>query len=677
MNKKWSVYFKRLLWISVFLGVVAAMPLGYSRWMMEKTSKQVEFIFDFRDLLQIASYQSNPETFVKLQLKSMKEAGITTISVYESTLNDLKLAGRLNIYNESQAALLQQKIPILNRNFTYVLFTSEKEEDVLSPIIKKRFNKDNIKVSNWSFSNRSGLIIETSSENALIKNMEPDPLALQLIHDEGFRIIPRISDQDRPFDQEATERMLVDFQKLGVKRILFDGSAVKGFGDQAEKKSLNSFGDLLNKYNIGLAAIENLKTPQSGFETLANVVDYDVVRLYSLSENDAAALKTDVIAERFLLAAKDRNIRMFYLNGSVMRSTDKSEITNSLDNVYRAIGSPNGAIDKIESVGFSIGEASAFERSGIPESKLLKAVIALGAVAIITLLVAAFFPKLLLPAFLLVLFGSVTLYCVSPAFAMQGLALGTGISTSTMAMIWSIKRIDKYLRKQRKSPEGFSVKKRIEISVFLLISTTMITGLSAPYLIGLLSDITYNLRLEQFRGVSLLHLAPILLVSLYTVVFSRRSSIVNFKKLLQSQITVVWILALLVIGAVGYYYLSRTGNSGTVSSLEIILRGKIEQFFGVRPRTKEFLIAHPLLLLGFFLSTRYRDARVLIIIGTIGQLSIIDTVAHLHTPLYISSVRILLGLGLGLIIGLLLIVIWQLLEGRIVRGYNKWFGMKE
>ncbi len=467
--KKWNGYIKRLLWIAVFLGVIAAMPLGYSRWMMEKTSKQIEFIFDFRDLLQIASYQPNPETFVQMQLVSMQEAGITTMSVYESTLNDLLLAGRLNIYNESQVALLQQNIPISNRNFTYVLFAGEKEENTLRPIIKKRFNKDNINVSNWTFGGRSGLILETSIENALIKTMEPDPLSLQLIHDEGFRIIPRISDQDRPFDQEATERMLANFQKLGVKRILFDGNAVKGFGDQIEKRTLYSFGDLLNKYNIGLAAIENLKNPQSGFETLANLVEYNVVRLYSLSENDAAALKPDVIADRFLLAAKDRNVRMFYLNGSVVRNQDKSEITNSLDNVYKAIASPNGAKDKISSVGFSTGEAKEFERSSPPGNKLLRAVIALGAVAIIALLIGTFFPVLLLPAFFLVLFGSVALYLYSSALVEQGLALGVGISTSTLAMIWSMKRVDIYSRKYGKLPQGFSIKRRLEISVFLFL----------------------------------------------------------------------------------------------------------------------------------------------------------------------------------------------------------------
>lgn len=677
MNIKWNGYIKRLLWIAVFLGVIAAIPLGYSRWMMEKTSKQIEFIFDFRDLLQIASYEPNPETFVQLQLESMKETGITTMSVYESTLNDLMLAGRLNIYSESQAALLQRNIPISNRNFTYVLFTGEKEENTLRPIIKNRFNKDNINVSNWTFGGRTGLILETPIENALIKTMEPDPLALQLIHDEGFKIIPRISDRDRPFDQEATERMLADFQKLGVKRILFDGSTVKGFGDQPEKGTLNSFGDLLNKYNIGLAAIENLENPQSGFEILANIVEYNVVRLYSLSENDSATVKPDVIADRVLLAAKDRNIRMFYLNGSVVRNPDNSGITNSLDNVYKAIASQGGAKDKLSSVGFSIGEAKQFERSSPPGNELLEAVISLGAIAIIAFLIGAFFPALLLPAFFLLLIGSVALYFYSSALVEQGLALGAGISTSTLAMIWSMKRVDKYTRKYEKLPQGFSIKRRFEISVFLFFATTLITLLSTPFVIGLLSEITYNLRLQQFRGVSVLHFAPIALVSLYTAAFMRRSSILNLQKILRSQITLAWVLAALVIGAIGYYYLSRTGNSGTVSSLEMLLRGMMEQFFGVRPRTKEFLIAHPLLLLGFFLSIKFRAARVLIIIGTIGQLSIIDTFAHLHTPLYISGVRVLIGLGLGLIVGLFLIGIWQLVEKRIVEGYNKWVGMEK
>jgi hypothetical protein len=137
----------------------------------------------------------------------------------------------------------------------------------------------------------------------------------------------------------------------------------------------------------------------------------------------------------------------------------------------------------------------------------------------------------------------------------------------------------------------------------------------------------------------------------------------NIRKLLSIQITVFWIIVVALLGIVGLYYLSRTGNEGSASSLEMLMRNTLETTFGVRPRSKEFLLAHPLLLLGLFLALRYRAAWVLVIVGSIGQLSMVDTFAHIHTPLQISLIRDLLGLCLGAVIGCVLIAVWQLGEG--------------
>jgi hypothetical protein len=100
-----------------------------------------------------------------------------------------------------------------------------------------------------------------------------------------------------------------------------------------------------------------------------------------------------------------------------------------------------------------------------------------------------------------------------------------------------------------------------------------------------------------------------------------------------------------------------------VSSIELLFRNWLESTFGVRPRFKEFMLGHPPLLLGLFLAIRYRAAWVLIIVGTMGQLSMVSTFTHLHTPLYISIIRTLLGLGAGLLIGLVCIGAWIVLEG--------------
>ncbi len=202
------------------------------------------------------------------------------------------------------------------------------------------------------------------------------------------------------------------------------------------------------------------------------------------------------------------------------------------------------------------------------------------------------------------------------------------------------------------------------MAIGLFVSTSIISLLGVPFVFGLLNNITYSLVLQQFRGVSLLHLAPIALVALYLFLYTGTQSVwTNIRKLLSLQITVLWVVAAGILGAVGMYYLSRTGNSGQATGLEIMFRNLLETTIGVRPRFKEFLFAHPLFLLGLFLSLRYRVAWILFIVASIGQLSMVDTFAHIHTPLYISFIRVLLGLGIGAIIGLVFIGVWQLVEG--------------
>ena len=123
-----------------------------------------------------------------------------------------------------------------------------------------------------------------------------------------------------------------------------------------EDKSLRAFAELLNKYQIGVTTIENLKKEQSGMTTLAYLTDYNIVRLYSLSPTDAMKMKPEDIADRFLLAAKDRNIRMFFLNGAPSSSQEKSTVINPLDNLYLSLKGEDGnkgTIQRLADAGFA------------------------------------------------------------------------------------------------------------------------------------------------------------------------------------------------------------------------------------------------------------------------------------------------------------------------------------
>ncbi|MEI6433009.1 MAG: DUF5693 family protein, partial [bacterium] len=66
------------------------------------------------------------------------------------------------------------------------------------------------------------------------------------------------------------------------------------------------------------------------------------------------------------------------------------------------------------------------------------------------------------------------------------------------------------------------------------------------------------------------------------------------------------------------------------------------------------LIGHPALLLSliFGVTGRRQWAIPLFIIGAVGQISLLNTFCHLHTPLLVGLWRAGLGIGFGILIGL-------------------------
>ena len=74
----------------------------------------------------------------------------------------------------------------------------------------------------------------------------------------------------------------------------------------------------------------------------------------------------------------------------------------------------------------------------------------------------------------------------------------------------------------------------------------------------------------------------------------------------------------------------------------------------VRPRTKEFLIGYPALIAGiaFALRGRRQWAAPLIVIGSIGLVSALNTFCHIHTPIHLSLMRVFNGAVVGILLGI-------------------------
>nr|WP_285855794.1 DUF5693 family protein [Paenibacillus camelliae] len=680
-----------MLWIITLIGVLAALPLAFLRVEMEQSADTVEYVFDYRDLEEIANYQSNVSQFIDEKLLALKDAGVQSMSLYESSLRDLMQSGRLVYYSEKEMASLLSKVLDTNVNHTYVVFTGEHEAEMIKPIIEREYERQGVNVTDWTYEGKPALIIEEAVNAATLKTLDFDPIAVEKLSSYGFQIIARFSDRVQPYNMDMAEQQIKRLSEYGVTRIIFDGSKAKGATDQAELKSLNHFGALLKQHGMGVAAIENLKVPQAGMSTLSYLLDYDVVRLYSLSENDSFTMTAEGMTDRFKLAAKDRNIRMFFLNVGIKANGNTGVLEHSADKLIETLSGEEGVIAQMEKAGYPDGMASAFQYENPSWTKLVRMIVALAAVAFITLLVGAFLPGTEIIVFVLGLLGSAGLYVLNSSLMEQALALGAAISGPTLGVIWMLNRIYSRTIGERRMlgntnwtlsgttpihdgtvetdrwifPE-LPLSRRLGLTLNWFIVGTIITLCAVPIVFGLLFNITYSLVIEQFRGVSLLHLGPIALVAIYVLLYrgqGAKGSITRLWKLLMTPISLLWVVVAVIVAAVGAYYLSRTGNSGQVSAIEMMIRQWLETTVGVRPRFKEFMLGHPPLILGLFLALRYRASWLLLIVGTLGQLTMVSTFTHIHTPIMMSTLRTLLGLGIGIIFGLVLIAIWTVLEG--------------
>lgn len=673
----------KLLWGLVILGLLASLPFTYERLRTEGSSKKVEFVFDYRDLLEISDTKTNPREFVNTQLKELKKNGIHSLAVYESTLNELKLSRRVELYSSRDASIIMQTPIVAHENFAYVLFSDKESQPVTKDLIERAFNRLNVKMRPWSFKNQEGMIIEMPLDEASIKSLDPDPITLKELKDQGFQIVSRLSNR-RTFNAEDMDKLMGQLAQLGVKTILTDGDSVPGYSNGAGGKSkvedIEAMAELMNKHQLALAGVEpvSLKVPPKGMSTLAKELNYNIIRLHSFSEAEADKLtenltpeelegRVQAIADRFVLAVKDRNIRMIFLNARASKNLIRGQYVDPLQAVYDTVNGKDGALERIEKSGYTPGTAHSFTVYEPPMQKALQLLSVLGSVAVIALMLSRFVPRLTLPVWIIGTVGAAGLFVVKHSLLIKLLALGVTVSASTLAIMTVISKLRSLSDRPSRATFG---------TMFaLLLQATIISGCGAVFVVALMSHITFNLQLAQFTGVKMLAYLPVVLAAIYLVFFSEGLSAAGIfgkaKRILFSHISVISIVAGAVVLGAGYYYLSRTGNEGQASSLELIFRSFLENTLGVRPRTKEFLIGHPIFLLGVYLCLKRKAwGLYAVLIGAIAQADIVGTFTHLHTPLDISMIRVIYGLLFGSVIGLLLIAAWEL----CARSWNKWVG---
>jgi hypothetical protein len=162
-----------------------------------------------------------------------------------------------------------------------------------------------------------------------------------------------------------------------------------------------------------------------------------------------------------------------------------------------------------------------------------------------------------------------------------------------------------------------------------------------------------------FFGVKIAQLLPVLLVALFVWRTDRparswRATLRELWAWSAHPLLLRYAIGVTVAGVAAVILLARSGNFGLpVLSIEERLRTLLEDLLVARPRTKEYLIGHPALVLaGVAVAAGWRAWVVpFAAVAAVGQGGIVNSFSHIHTPLLYAAWRTVNALWLGALIG--------------------------
>ncbi len=175
---------------------------------------------------------------------------------------------------------------------------------------------------------------------------------------------------------------------------------------------------------------------------------------------------------------------------------------------------------------------------------------------------------------------------------------------------------------------------------------------------GLLQSYDYVVLNENISGIKFMFLLPIIILSLTIFELKDLKIILNYN--LKIKDLIISFFAFLGI----YYIVIRMGNISRdlVLSYELMFRNFIENIILFRPRFKEVFFGQPILVFALFLLKKAPKnifGKMFLWLSVIGQVSILNTFLHVHTPIHINILRTITGMLIGLVLGKFLIVLYK------------------
>lgn len=665
--------YNRVLLAMMLVGLIAALMINWQRHMVEENSSRVELVMDYEDIMELAHTEGESAESL---FQQFKEAGITTLAVYDTTLEKLHKDGKLTVLAgvdvlEKNKGLQKTVSPAKVYIFANPVVTADDTYTEVKSDLIRRLGAE--RVREVPDANYRILEVDGNYEKLIKWNLGLSRQEIREAAGKGFFVMLRPTNFTKvePDDVHSVFERSAGIDN--VSGLMFVGDEVLGYPDL-----LPLTAESMKKRDMTLGLIEHpLQLQflrQEGLTQLAVLLNYQAARVYVIPKDEQPKLKIDEAIQRWVVTDQERNIRI-----NLLRKYDKAEGNRTVieTNLDYVTGIKEGLLEK----GFVLGKASTFP-AYFP-SPLLLALVILAATAAGVLYLTQVFP---FPAryqyILLACLGAVLIFPVfkgSGTLVRQMAALASAILVPALAMTW---QLDRWRKRQTTGPVSLG---RIVLDGAVSLTLTVLLSLvGGMYVASLLGDVRFLLEMEIFRGVKATFILPLVLITLtYLTRFplvgppirSTRDIWSQTIQFLNYPVQIKTLLAAGVAAVVAWVFIGRSGHTAgvPVPAIELKLRAFLEQTMYARPREKEFLIGHPAFMVAVMaVHQRWPQGLhyVLVLLATIAQGSLVETFAHLRTPVFMSFVRALDGLAVGVVFGALAVIgLWllQYLSGAMGR----------
>lgn len=675
-------HYHPILLMAILIGFIASLIIGMERHEIEERARTVELAIDYEGLLELAAREGLPAEEV---LARAKEAGITSLAVYETTFKKFNENGKANAVKgadilaayhtgtltDSRWRTLVEEGKIIGTEI-YVVSHDPVAYAELKEDLFRRFGAARVAV--YTVGADEVIAVKDHYEAFEKRNIGLPSDEMRAVNAAGFDVIARPSNY-AACTPEDVHAVFARMDGIAVSAIVFSGQETLG-----APKALQTTIDEMNARRLPLGLIEGVTQlqfyRQQGMDEIAEGVGYDhVARLYSIPKDELKKLKIAAAVERWVTTDEERNIRI-----NLLRIYEEPAPNMTLLETNMKYFADTRAA--LEAKGFKIGKAGMF--ASYEPSRILRALVIMGVAA-----AGVLYLSLVIPALnrrrraVLLFFAVAALISVMPILIGAGskIRIAAALLSANLFPTLAVVALLDLLRGRRLQKDAPTW--RILVAGLILLGiTSALSLIGASYLSGALTDTRYLLEFDIFRGIKLTFVLPMILVGLaflqrfdiFDGQFDASAGVLGqLREIMATPVRVGSLLGgLVLIGALVVLVLRSGHTSGMpVPGIELKMRAALEQLFYARPRTKEFMIGHPAFLLALYgAAQRWKTWIIfgLVLAATIGQGSMVETFAHMRTPIEMSLVRGIGGVFLGGAIGTVLVALvaaWNHLLERV------------